>query len=340
MDDRPLASRLVGKKVGKWNVVKKREKTADNSGYWSSCYTVKDDSGNLAFMKAYNYTYAFRKEASSADILKFMAENFVYERNLLEFCKEHKMKRVVTAIDSGEYEESGEIIPVPYLVFEIAQGNLKQYQELKNPDILWKLKAFHGALVGLSQLHGKKIVHQDIKPSNILIFGNKYSKISDLGSATQLGNDSFWCRDNHEGDIRYAPIELLYGYFSPNWNTRRFGADLFMMGGLITYMVTDSNFLSLIHDKIPNEFKHYNYGGTFENAKPVIIEAYYKALKEIENTINEEIRKDLLSIIAELSHPIPEERGAPKKLDTGYNQYSLLRYISKIDRLSKTAIRI
>ena len=35
------------------------------------------------------------------------------------------MTRVVTAIDSGEFKEPNETIPVPYLVFEIASGNLK-----------------------------------------------------------------------------------------------------------------------------------------------------------------------------------------------------------------------
>lgn len=126
MENIPLASRLLGKKIGKWNVVEKRQKTEDdNSGYFSTCYTVKDDEGNVAFLKAYNYVYAFGQEIGSADILKYMTENFTYERDLLSFCSKNKMRRVVTAIDSGEYQEKGETIPVPYLIFEIAQGSIK-----------------------------------------------------------------------------------------------------------------------------------------------------------------------------------------------------------------------
>ncbi len=236
MSDIPLASRLVGKTVGRWKVIEKRKKAeGDNSGFWSTCYTVQDNEGQLAFLKSFNYVYAFGKLAASADVLKLMTENFTYERDLLHFCAEHKMRRVVTAIDSGEYREPNEILPVPYLVFEIAQGSLKTHEALSNPNLAWKLKAFHGVLVGLSQLHKQKIVHQDIKPSNILIFGKSFSKISDLGSATQLNNESkYWTDPEHCGDLRYAPIELLYGYISPNWNTRRLGADLFMAGGIFT----------------------------------------------------------------------------------------------------------
>lgn len=150
MNDAPLASRLLGKTVGRWIVIEKRKKVeGDNSGFWSTCYTVKDETGQVAFLKAYNYSYAFLQASASADVLRFMTENFTYERDLLQFCREQKMRRVVTAIDSGEYREVGAILPVPYLVFEIAQGSLKTHQAMTNPDLAWKLKAFHGAMVGL-----------------------------------------------------------------------------------------------------------------------------------------------------------------------------------------------
>jgi serine/threonine protein kinase len=336
MSDAPLASRLVGKTVGRWTVTEKRKKAeGDNSGFWSTCYTVTDDTGQVAFLKAYNYSYAFGTGAS-ADILKVMTENFTYERDLLQFCCEQKMRRVVTAIDSGEYREENEILPVPYLVFEIAQGSLKTHRAMSNPDLAWKLKAFHGALVGLSQLHSRKIAHQDIKPSNILIFGEAFSKLSDLGSATQLNNESrHWTGPQHCGDLRYAPVELLYKYFSPDWNTRRFAADLFMMGGILTFMVTGSNFLSLLHARLPESQKHDKFGGTFEQATPFLLKAYAETLDEIRPVILASIRDELIQIIAELCHPIPEKRGSPQCLGSVRPRYSLERYISVVDRLSK-----
>lgn len=336
MNATPLASRLEGKRLGKWFVKTKRKKTeADNSGYWSTCYTVEDENGNIAFLKAYNYIYAFQT-VNSADVLRFMTENFTYERDLLKFCSDHRMTRVVTAIDSEEYSEPGEIVPVPCLVFEIAQGNLNAHRSINNPNLTWKLKSFHSSLVGLSQLHRARIVHQDIKPSNILVFGNNISKISDLGSATQYNNDSYWCKDTHCGDLRYAPIELLYRYFSSDWDTRRLGADLFMMGGILTYLITDSNFISLMFAKIPDDFKAKNFGGSYKEAIPIIMKSYYETLEEISPLIPEVIRTNLITIISELSHPIPEKRGNPQNFNiVRHRQFSLDRYISIIDRLSK-----
>ena len=338
MESLPLASRLEGRKIGKWHVIEKRKKSEeDNSGYFSSCYTVRDEEGNLAFLKAYNYLYAFGGRGNSADILRFMTENFTYERDLLIFCREHKMKRIVTAIDSGDYGEAGESFNVPYLVFEIAKGNLKSDKTIKNPDLAWKLAAFHGALVGLKQLHQAKIVHQDIKPSNILIFGKDFSKLADLGSATKYGNPSNWFQDGHAGDQRYAPIELLYGYYSTDWDTRRCGADYFMMGGILTFMLTGANFLGLMISKIP-ENKHFkNFGGTFEEVKPFLLKAYAETLNDIEKVIPDLIRQELIMILSELTHPIPEERGNPSLARKVHLQFSLQRYITLIDKISKQA---
>ncbi len=341
MNDTALASRLEGKTIGKWEILEKRIKTEeDASGKFSSCYKVKNIEGEkTGFFKAFNYQYAFNElgqHQSSADFLKVLTSNFTYERDLLLLCKTHGMKKVVSAIDHGEYREVGELFPVPYLIFEIADGSLKNFKAIKDPDLAWKLGAFHGFLVGLSQLHAKKIVHQDIKPSNILIFGGEISKLSDLGSATQLNNRSpLWDQDGHCGDWHYAPIELLYGYCSPNWDTRRLGADLFMSGGIITYLITDSNFLWLLHENLPEIYRPSNFGGGFEQVKPHLMAAYYKTLNEVALRIPENIRQDLMEVISQLSHPIPEERGIPRTLRTSLSNFSLQRYISIIDRLAK-----
>ena len=337
MDARPLASRLEGKKISHWKIIEKRIKDKnDSSGCFSSCYIVENENGEKAFLKAFNYYYVFgAPNTNSMDLLKMMSQNFTYERDLLKYCEDSKMKRVVTAIETGEYKEEGEIFPVPYIVFEIAEGSLKTINNLLEPDLSWKLIAFHGALLGLSELHSAKIVHQDIKPSNILIFGKNYSKISDLGSATQFENDSNWNTDNHMGDMRYAPIELIYGYFSSDWNTRRFGADLFMMGGILVYMISGVNYLSLLVSNLPDSIKPHNYEGTYKEIIPYVMQSYYLVMDQIGNDIPIQIRRDLIEILQQLCHPVPEERGNPNGLKVTIPKYSLVRYISIVDRLSK-----
>lgn len=341
MSSTPLAARLEGKTIDRWKVVKKRIKTTDDhSGAFSSCYEVYNiENGDVGFLKAINYEYAFkvtRPGISSTVFLQDLTQNYNYETELLEFCKDKKMSRIVTAIAHGEYQEPAEMHPVPYLIFETATGSLKNVKQQKQIDLAWKLGVIHGFLVGLSQLHQEKIVHQDIKPSNILIFGHNVSKLGDLGNATKLDKKSpMWDNASHCGDWSYAPIELWYGYFSPDWNTRRLGADLFMAGGIITYMITDSTFLSLLAANLPDIYKPRKFGGTFEDVKPHLMQAYNKTLAEIKDRIDEPIRKDLIEIIAQLTHPVPEQRGIPKGLRSSLNQYSLHRYISIVDRLAK-----
>lgn len=341
MNDIPLASRLLGKKIGEWIILEKQSKTAeDNSGFWSTCYKVSNESGAIAFLKAFNYTYAFGN-TNSTDVMMDMLENYTYERDVLNFCKENKMRRVVTAIDSGEYKEPNELIPVPYLVFEFARGNVKRCKELELPNLDWKLKTIHGAFIGLRQLHQKNIVHQDIKPSNILIFGESYSKISDLGSATRKGSESKnWSGDPFCGDLRYAPIELLYNHFSEHWETRRFGADLFMIGGFLTYLLSSVNFLHLLHSKIPEKLQWRFFGGKYSQVLPYILDAFDASLIELRSNIPKIIVDDVIVLIQQLCHPEPEKRGDVVFYKSLVSQYSLERYISIIDRLSKKVARV
>src|SRR3989304_5863813 len=152
-----LASKLEGKVIDKWEIIKKRRKTEDDdSGAFSSCYEVKNiENGQIGFLKAINYHYAFKSLGTSTDSLQQLTETYNYERDLLSFCKDKKMSRVVTAIAHGEYRESG-YLPVPYLIFEIATGSLKNVKQEKQLDLAWKIGAIHGFLFGLSQLHEEK----------------------------------------------------------------------------------------------------------------------------------------------------------------------------------------
>jgi serine/threonine protein kinase len=344
----PLASRLEGLTIDKWKVNKKRIKTTDDhSGVFSSCYEVKNiENGQEGFLKAINYPYAFKALKISGEpstvALQKLTENYNYEKDLLEICRDKKMSRIVTAIAHGEYSESSEMMDtVPYLIFETATGSLKNIIMQKHLDLAWKLGVIHGFLLGLSQLHQEKIVHQDIKPSNILIFGHNVSKLADLGNATKFDKRSpMWDLPWHCGDESCAPVELLYGYYSLDWHTRRLGADLFMAGGIITYLITDSHFLSLLAANLPDIYKPKKFGGNFEDVKPHLMNAYYKTIEEIKERIDDIISKDLITIIAQLTHPVPELRGIPKGFITSLPQYSLVRYISIIDRLAKKVEQI
>ena len=61
------ASNLEGTKVGQWNVLKKISKDGGTGGAFSSCYVVKSDDGNEAFLKAMNLEYAIRATGGSTN---------------------------------------------------------------------------------------------------------------------------------------------------------------------------------------------------------------------------------------------------------------------------------
>ena len=68
-------------------------------------------------------------------------------------------------------------------------------------------KIFYQVILGITYLHSKGIVHQDIKPSNLLIFSNGIIKISDFG----IGH-SFSSADIVVGSPAYQAPELFDGY--------------------------------------------------------------------------------------------------------------------------------
>ena len=102
---------------------------------------------------------------------------------------------------------------MPYLVAERVDGiDLRRATQERPPaDLLWHA---HGILLGLDHLHRRGYVHQDIKPSNILVqgahgpIGEQRAKIADLGLAAAVGHDP---GDLIAGTVPYLSPERLVG---------------------------------------------------------------------------------------------------------------------------------
>lgn len=339
------AHNLLGVELkNNWRVIKKLEpKDGSTGGFFSVCYIVNNGVQD-AFLKALNFN-AFFQMFPGQSIVKILQEQtsaFEFEKNLLIRCKEHKLTKISLILDEGEESLDGFSIPnVPYLIFEVAEGDIRSNIKFSNnTDLAWKIKSLHDIAVGLNQLHSVEISHQDLKPSNVLLYENaSMSKIGDLGrslcSSIKAPHDD---GTSFTGQINYSPPEFLYGYIQPNWNVRVKSTDMYLFGSLITYYFLGINMTSLLFKHLDNRFRWNVFSGTFEQVKDYLIDAYSHCLEEIRDSIGvDNYSNEIVEIIEYCCYPIPEERGHKKNIKEIDSQFSFRRAVSKLDLIKRKA---
>lgn len=326
-----------------WKVIEKLEKEEGGTGsFFSVCYKVEKES-EICFLKAYDFAKFLHVSTVSGeskqvvDIVADMVNSFIFERDLSNYCKNNHVTKVAFVKDSGQEMISGHSTTiVPYLIFDMANGDVRKFLTYnKEVDVVWKLHSLHSIAVGLKQLHAINVSHQDLKPSNVLLFDEE-SKIGDLGrSATQEISSPF--EDfSFSGDYGYAPPEILYRAFDTNWQKRVFATDCYLLGSLIVFYFSGLTMTALIRQNIPDEFSWDLWRGSFEEVKDYLLDSYNLALNEFsENISNTHLKSEIKEIVKQLCFPIPEERGHPKTILQTGNSYNLERYVTKLDMLQK-----
>ena len=110
-----------------WKVEKQVTRPDDATGGVHSCSYIVVKAGRKCFLKAFDFSRAF-EAADFAVALQFHTAAYLYERDLLLFCGQKKLRRVVHALDYGEvqvptYENlNGRVL---YLIFELADNNMR-----------------------------------------------------------------------------------------------------------------------------------------------------------------------------------------------------------------------
>ena len=330
------AHNLVGKSLeNDWIVKRKIEKGGTQTGaHFSVGYIVEKD-GKESFLKAFNIS-AF-SNGTFMERMKEMSDAYSYEKDLSDHCRSKHVNKVSFVIDYGEISLSGYTFPVvPYLIFELADGDIRAAIDFTdNLNTSWKFHSLHEIAIGLKQLHTINVSHQDLKPSNILVYnGKKDSKICDLGRSACLDIPSIFTKIDFTGDLNYSPPEYWYKYHEKDWKKRTFAIDCYMLGSLITFYFAGNSMSSLLMNFIPIPYHPTNWAGTFDEIEPYIQDAFSKALEEFSTNFKDEFYKeDLINLVSQLCNPFPSERGHPKNLSNLNNQYSLERFISKLDHL-------
>lgn len=334
------AKYLEGKILeNEWVVENHRGKHPNGTGgNFSYSYNVSNRiTGQRAFLKALDFSGAL-KHPDPLKAMSTLTSLFNFEQNVLELCRNKRLSRIISLIDSGNIPASeGGFIPVPYFIMELAEGDIyNQIDFTKKIDHLLNLNILHGLSTALYQLHYNGIAHQDVKPSNILIIETGPHKLGDMGRADLRGQTTPYGILPFAGDPSYAPPEAQYKAVHDDWVFRRIASDAYQLGSMIVFLYTELNMTALLKMHISPEHNWNNWTQTYREVLPYLYVALEQSVELFcEHVEDKELAKDLSEIVFQLCDPDPTKRGHPKSLNRRFKTISLERYNSIFDRLRK-----
>jgi serine/threonine protein kinase len=307
-------------------------------GTFSHSYVI-EKNGHKGFLKAFDFSHAFEIGADTISILRALTSAYEHERDVLQICKDRRLSQVVIAIEHGSVQVPA--IPgmdgrVFYLIFEMADGDVRgQVDGTKRFDTLWSMRALKDVCLGLWQVHKQMIAHQDMKPSNVLVYKEeKAFRIADFGRSSRKGYDIWHDEIPVAGDMSYSPPELLYGYIHSEFASRRFGCDLYMLGNLAAFMFAGVNVTASLFARLDPQFHYDQWHGSYEQVIPYLVDAFTLVLEDLAQQLDPAVRAEIVPLVYQLSNPDLSLRGHPRGLGRA-NQYSLERYVSQLDLLCK-----
>jgi len=337
---------LVGRDLpGGWHAdsIVHRPPTS-TGGKFSVGYLVVNTDGRKAYLKALDFSAAFQ-QPDPARALEDLTKAYNFERDLLAQCKDQKLRRVVTPLADGTVKvpgNFGDLGNVPYLLFELATGDIRnEVAKWQKFDLAWALRSLHQSAVGLQELHLAGIAHQDVKPSNVLVFPVDGSKISDLGRASHVQIPSQFDKPNIPGDIGYAPWEQRYGWHQSHDFSSRYIADLYHLGSLIFFFFLSCSATGAIQLKISQKHAKEFTNSDFLQDLPYIQHAFGEVLADLRASVESSTRDladEIVMIAQQLCEPDPRRRGDTGAFAAAHRpQHDLQPYMSRFDRLARTA---
>lgn len=330
-----------------WHVIEKPERDPNQSGSNFSVGYIVEKGGDTCFLKAFDFAgflaVAVPKsgdgDIDAIDVMNDMSNAFIYERDLSKHCREKHVTKVSFVRESGQEYVIGFSIPiVPYLIFDLAEGDVRKTLHFSvELDYAWRFNSLHDIAVGLKQLHTIDVSHQDLKPSNILVF-NTESKLGDLGRSICKDMDGPYSKRAFTGDFTYAPPEIWYRYFERDWNKRVFATDCYMLGSLVVFYFSGISMSALLRKHIPDNFSWDRWKGSFEELVPYLENGFGGALNEFESNITrQDLKTELKQLVEYLCNPFPSKRGHPKNVSSNGSNYCMERFVTILDVLKRKA---
>lgn len=352
----PPSWNLVGQTIpGGWTVTKQLARPGqpgaeDLSGSFFSQGYLASKGKDQAFLKVIDVIQALIIQDSNLplmDRLKVIGSSHSFECTILEICAKAKLDRIVSIIGKGELPPPvGSIlpVPVPYILFELADGDVRKIVSRTNKiDDAWRLRVLHDVAVGVQQLHGQAIAHQDLKPSNVLLCPGtgRGAKIGDLGRASQKGLEAAHDGNTIAGAIPYAPPEQVYGTRPTEWVDRREGCDLYHVGSLATFLFAGTNPTLFYAQELPPEIRPRLWGGTgasdYAMALPALQAAFVRFVDQVRDNLPSWLQDELSQIIFNACNPDYTRRGDPDARQRQGRPLGIETFVSRFDRLAKRA---
>ena len=129
----------------------------------------------------------------------------LYEREVFMLKKLSDCHNVIKMVDHAVAEMGCGI----YL--ELAHDNLHNYMKTRQLDYLSISDIMKGILAGLAQCHQNGVIHEDLKPDNVLIMPDRTVKLCDFGNAL-LDTSMF---SKYTGVRYYRCISAILGENKP-----------------------------------------------------------------------------------------------------------------------------
>lgn len=325
---------------GGWRIDSYLDRTTDQTGgNFSLGYLGSDKTGRQGFVKVINYFRAMF-DVDPPTALQQITESYNFERDLVEQCGLKRLSRVVASYGYGTITIPGSF-PVSYIVFERAEHDIRKALDVDNSmSLTAKLRLAHNATAGAAQLHGIGVAHQDIKPSNLLVFGRgamsmePNSKLADLGRATDKAAAARHDQFTIAGDPTYAPPEQLYGTVHPDFPRRRLACDMYQIGNLIAFILTGTTINSRLHADLNPQHSPRNWGGQYDDVLAYVQAAHSAAMYDIASELKGPLSSGIRDLIHWLTDPDIEKRGHPRSR-RAREPYALNRVLTDLDLLCR-----
>ena len=242
------------------------------------------------------------------------AVEFDHEGELLEALG--KSRSVVGLLDSSsstiDVSVDGTPLPLPvrFHVMELADAALSELLPVRH-ELDWadKLRFFRDVVAGVHHMHVKKMVHRDLKASNVLLFDTETrrptARVSDLGRSRDLSRPPRFSEDVYaagRGDRSHAPPEHLWHLGSADDAALR-RADVYLLGSVLYEIATGQSITSMTlpywgsHTRVVGNMSPQDREAGFGAVARHMVEIHEAALGLLADETPPEIRRLVVDLV-------------------------------------------